>query len=107
MGFDVDVELIRPGIRQQTPPHGLQIDPLTGIQHQDELEADVVGDVEADLLQPGGEVVKLRQELGHAEQAEGEQVELLAVREHGAVGQAVVKPLVDVIEDEHHRPRGL
>lgn len=77
---------------------------LAWIQQEQELHANVVADVEAQLDQLVLQLVEVVGQLRNAEQSEAEQIEFLAIVQGGLVGQVVVYPLVQMIENEHVRP---
>lgn len=58
---------------------------LTWIEEQQELHADVVGDVELEFRQLVLQLVEMFRQGGHAEESQAEEVELLSVVEGGLV----------------------
>lgn len=77
---------------------------LTWVEEEEEFETNVIDGVELELGQFHGELVELVRRRADAEQRQREQVEALAVGEPRVVGQIVVHPLVDVIEEQHVGP---
>jgi hypothetical protein len=80
---------------------------LTWIQQEQEFQASVIDGIELELGQLHGERVQLIGGAGGAEQGQREQVEALAVGQLHVVGQIVVHPLVDMVEQQDVRPRVL
>lgn len=77
---------------------------LTWIEEEEEFETNVIDGVELELGQFHGELVELVRRRADAEQRQSEQIEALAVGQPRVVGQVVVHPLVDVVQEQHVRP---
>lgn len=80
---------------------------LTWIKEQDELQADVVGAVELEGRQLGRQLLERVRHGWDAEECERQELELLSVVKRCLVRQVVVHPLVDLVQDQHLRPRVL
>ena len=70
--------------------------PLTCIQQQDELEADIVRLVEAQLLHGGRHLQELLRHAGHSQQGQAQQLKLLTVGQLSLVREVVVHPAISV-----------